>query len=200
MVPSVRPTKARHAMPSSVRPQPGPSAKGGAAALVGDVGHPLQQQVHVGLWVALLAREPRAVHAGRAVQRSHRQPGVVRHRIQAGQPPGAGRLEQSVADERVGVLHDVLELDPPGLADLGLAEHLYAIAAHRGQLAQLALVAGRKNKRHRRQRARFAALGGVRSAAATAAARPASRAPRGTPSCLASIAIAGHWRLVGRGL
>ena len=54
-----------------------------AAGAVGDALHVFEQQVVVGLIVAMVARVARAVHARRAVQRVHAQAAVVRQRGQA---------------------------------------------------------------------------------------------------------------------
>jgi hypothetical protein len=84
---------------------------------LGHVGQLADQQVQVGLVVAVLARPAGRQHARHAVQRVHRQPGVVGDGRQPGVSGDRVGLEQGVVGERgaglghVGRVRERLEPD-----------------------------------------------------------------------------------------
>ena len=77
----------------------------GGAALIGDIGHLRQDQVIIGLVIAMLAGPAGGKYAGHAVELFDGQAGIIRDGSKAGRSRASAGLDERVIGEGAAVFH-----------------------------------------------------------------------------------------------
>ena len=79
--------------------------KGGGAALIGNIGHLCQDQVIIGLVIAVLAGPAGGKHAGHAIELFDGQAGIIRDGSKAGGSRAGAGLDERVIGKSAAVFH-----------------------------------------------------------------------------------------------